>query len=158
MEEFYARYKVVAKRGWSGVDTVTKCQSLINQVKVDMLSCSTASDAELVIESTLVAFSEETRQLLEREKEYARERSALTIQKWWRGLTCHMQVVLRTLSKNGLHKVRCLPKYKFKICILPKYICHSGPATTTTSKKRLHCLSEPENDISTSKNRVRECS
>ena len=112
MEEFYARYKVVARGGWTGFYTMTKCLRLINQVKGDMLSCSTAADAQLVIESELVAFSEWTWQLLERQREYTRERSALKIQKWWRGLTCHMQVVLRTLSIHGLHKVRCLRKDK----------------------------------------------
>ena len=122
MSTFYARYRVVSSDSdgmASGVDMVSKCQRLVDKMK-DVVSSSSLAYMEWVIGTTHVRCSEGARQMMEREKNCAREMAALRIQRWWMESrrrkapdvtqTCDINVVLQTISLNGLDKVNVFRK------------------------------------------------
>ena len=113
---FYARYRVVGSDSDGmncDVDMVMKCQRLIDEMKERWTKNGSSRLAymECVIGTSHVAFSEGARQMMERMRNYSRENAALMIQRWWRRKrqdvtkSCDFNVILQTLSLNGLNKV-----------------------------------------------------
>ena len=102
---FYSRYWVISKdsHGHEDRDMAAKCAKVV--------SClGTRVTVECVVGLSHVAYSEGTRQLLERRRTGEREEAARRIQSWWRknNLACDEKVILQTISLHGLDKViRC---------------------------------------------------
>ena len=116
MTTFYARYRVVGVTCKS-LDVVTKCQGLVFQMKREVEDdCMSSANMEWVVGTTHVSFSEGARQMMERKRNWRREMAARRIQRWWSQrswrskwmLSCDIDVVLQTISLNGLDEVTIL--------------------------------------------------
>ena len=116
MTTFYTQYWVVGG-DWNGIDTVTKCPTLVVKMKEGMADhFMSSANITWVIGKTNVSFSEGARQMMERKRNCTREMAARRIQRWWAQRkrrrkvieSCNINVVLQTISLNGLDEVTIL--------------------------------------------------